>query len=168
MITFQIPVTTASAAYAMRKCFVYSQYQLFGFVIVGSTLISSKAAVFLTGYSGSASEVDGSGADRSSNAETIKNGIQEYVKSLKLVNNTVGEYHLVFFTTNGGTGSVMGPLFIQELQYMGLLKRASYANFGYEDVSYLHNSKTYLERLRNVTAQMRDYREPFDDGHSER
>ena len=68
-----------------------------------------------SGYSGSASEVDGSGADRSSNAETIKNGIQEYVKSLKLVNNTVGEYHLVFFTTNGGTGSVMGPLFIQEL-----------------------------------------------------
>ena len=56
------------------------------------------------------------------------------------------------------------PAFIQEVQYMGLLKRASYANFGYEDVSYLHNSKTYLERLRNVTTQMRDYREPIDDG----
>lgn len=60
------------------------------------------------------------------------------------------------------------PAFIQEAQYMGLLKRASYANFGYEDVSYLHNSKTYLERLRNVTAQMRDYRAPFDDGYGER
>lgn len=60
------------------------------------------------------------------------------------------------------------PAFIQEVQYMGLLKRASYANFGYEDVSYLHNSKTYLERLRNVTAQMRDYREPFDDGYGQR
>lgn len=60
------------------------------------------------------------------------------------------------------------PAFIQEVQYMGLLKRASYANFGYEDVSYLHNSKTYLERLRNVTTQMRDYREPFDDGYGNR
>ena len=60
------------------------------------------------------------------------------------------------------------PAFIQEVQYMGLLKRASYANFRYEDVSYLHNSKTYLERLRNVTTQMRDYREPFDDGYGNR
>ena len=48
---------------------------------------------------------------------------------------------------------------------MGLLKRASYANFGYEDVSYLRNSKTYLERLKNITTQMRDYREPFNDGY---
>lgn len=54
------------------------------------------------------------------------------------------------------------PSFIQEVQYMGLLKRASYANFGYEDVSYLRNSKTYLDRLRNLTTQMRDYREPFN------
>ena len=55
--------------------------------------------------------------------------------------------------------------FIKEVQYMGLLKRASYANFGYEDVSYLRNSKTYLERLKNITTQMRDYREPFNDGY---
>ncbi len=43
-----------------------------------------------------------------------------------------------------------------------------HAQLSYEDVSYLHNSKTYLERLRNVTAQMRDYREPFDDGYGQR
>lgn len=55
--------------------------------------------------------------------------------------------------------------FIKEVQYMGLLKRASYANFGYEDVSYLHNSSTYLQKLRSVTSQMRDYREPFEDGY---
>ena len=60
------------------------------------------------------------------------------------------------------------PAFIQEVQYMGLLKRASYANFGYEDVSYLHNSKTYLERFKNVTSQMRDYREPLNDEFGER
>ena len=30
--------------------------------------------------------------------------------------------------------------------------------------SYLHNSNRYLQSLRSVTAQMRDYREPFIDG----
>lgn len=55
-----------------------------------------------------------------------------------------------------------------EVQYMGLLKRASYANFGYEDVSYLHNSKTYLERFKNLTKQMRDVREPFNGSGVER
>ena len=52
------------------------------------------------------------------------------------------------------------------MKYMGLLKRASYANFGYGDTSYLDNSKTYLDKLRSITGQMRDYREPFEDGYS--
>lgn len=56
--------------------------------------------------------------------------------------------------------------FVQEMKYMGLLKRASYANFGYGDTSYLGNSKTYLDKLRSITGQMRDYREPFEDGYS--
>ena len=56
------------------------------------------------------------------------------------------------------------PSFMKVVQYMGLLKRASYANFGYEDSSYLHNSNRYLQNLRSITAQMRDYREPFVDG----
>lgn len=67
------------------------------------------------------------------------------------------------------------PAFIQEVQYMGLLKRASYANFGYENVSYIYNSKTYLEKFKGVTEQMRDYREPLlnyraslDDGYDDR
>lgn len=56
------------------------------------------------------------------------------------------------------------PSFIKEVQYMGLLKRASYANFGAADRSYLQNSSRYLQSLRSVTSQMRDYREPFSDG----
>lgn len=55
------------------------------------------------------------------------------------------------------------PAFIKQFQYMGLLKRASYANFGYDDVSYLHNSTSYINNLRNIATQMRDYREPFND-----
>ena len=47
---------------------------------------------------------------------------------------------------------------------MGLLKRASYANFGHADPFYLQNSSRYLQNLGNITSQMRDYREPFSDG----
>ena len=46
--------------------------------------------------------------------------------------------------------------FIREVQYMGLLKRASYANFGAEDNSYCKNSASYLSELTNITSQMRD------------
>ena len=54
--------------------------------------------------------------------------------------------------------------FLQEVKYMGLLKRASYANFGYGDVSYLQNSGDYLEKLKKLSLQLRDYRIPFGDG----
>lgn len=46
---------------------------------------------------------------------------------------------------------------------MGYLKRASYANFGCEDPRYMENSWRYLDDLRNQTAALRDYRDPFDD-----
>lgn len=84
--------------------------------------------------------------------------LSERALSPNFFNNILSEY-----TKDGQM-----PAFIEETQYMGLLKRASYANFGYEDVSYLHNSKTYLEKLKSITAKMRDYREPFEDGYGER
>lgn len=52
---------------------------------------------------------------------------------------------------------------ILESEYMGLIKRASYANFGYGDKYYLKNSKNYLDNLRKETGKMRDYREPFEN-----
>ena len=60
------------------------------------------------------------------------------------------------------------PAFIKEVQYMGLLKRASYANLGAEDISYCINSSRYLSELSNITSQMRDWREPFVDIGDER
>lgn len=54
------------------------------------------------------------------------------------------------------------PAFAQELQYMGMLKKASYANFGHDDISYLNNSASYLNNLKSITSKMRDYREPID------
>lgn len=60
------------------------------------------------------------------------------------------------YTTDGQM-----PSFIKETQYMGLIKRASYANFGYEDASYLQNSKSYLDNLRAITSKMKDGRDPL-------
>lgn len=89
---------------------------------------------------------------------TALNMLSERALSPNFFNNILNEY-----TRDGQMLA-----FIKEVQYMGLLKRASYANFGYEDISYLQNSMSYLQRLRDVTTQMRDYREPFDDGYSDR
>ena len=55
------------------------------------------------------------------------------------------------------------PNFIKEAQYMGLLKRAAYANFGRGELKYLRDSKGFLVELKDLTSRMRDYREPFDD-----
>ena len=79
--------------------------------------------------------------------------LSQRAMSPKFFNNILSEY--------SRDGQM--PAFIQEVQYMGLLKRASYANFGYDDNVYLRNSKKYLDNLRNITTQMRDYREPFLD-----
>lgn len=53
------------------------------------------------------------------------------------------------------------PAFIEEFKYMGLLKRASYANFGAEDISYCRNSSIYLSEFSDIASQMRDCREPY-------
>lgn len=58
--------------------------------------------------------------------------------------------------------------FIKEFQYMGLLKRASYAIFGMQDNSYLENSGQYLERIQAITTQMRDYRDPISNPNDAR
>ena len=80
------------------------------------------------------------------------NMLSERAMSPNFFNNILNEY--------SRDGQI--PSFIKEVQNMGLLKRASYANFEQEDVSYLRNSKTYLDRLRSITTKMRDYREPFN------
>ena len=53
--------------------------------------------------------------------------------------------------------------FMQETQCMGLIKRASYANFGYEDQIYLKNSKNYFDSLKTITSKMKDTRDSIED-----
>ena len=84
---------------------------------------------------------------------TALNILSERALSLDFFNNILNEY--------SRDGQI--PAFQQELQCMGFLKRASYANFGYENVSYLNNSASYLNNLKTLTSKMRDYREPLID-----
>ena len=53
--------------------------------------------------------------------------------------------------------------FEKEVQYMGLLKRASYANFGYGSAEYLKRSASYLQSLKSITGKLRYRRNPFND-----
>lgn len=53
--------------------------------------------------------------------------------------------------------------FIKELQYMGLLKNASYAIFGQADVSHLKYSSQYLTGFQDIALRMRDYRKPISN-----
>ena len=50
---------------------------------------------------------------------------------------------------------------LEVLKYMGNIKRASYATFGYDDLSYLSSSKENKDKLIRITSSLRDYREEF-------
>lgn len=59
--------------------------------------------------------VDGSGADRKANAETLKKGVDAYVEKFKLTEKQVGVFNIVMFTSSGGTSSVAGPFLLLKL-----------------------------------------------------
>ena len=92
------------------------------------------------------------GIGKSNNDVSALNILSERAISPLFFNNILREY--------SRDGQMQA--FAQELQYMGLLKKASYANFGYDDISYLNNSASYLNNLKSITSKMRDYREPID------
>ena len=50
---------------------------------------------------------------------------------------------------------------LEVLKYMGNIKRASYATFGYDEVSYLSSSKENKDKLKRLSSSLRDYREEF-------
>lgn len=47
------------------------------------------------------------------------------------------------------------------LAYMGVIKRASYAKFGYDDPYYISISKAAKDELQKLAKPLRDYRPPF-------
>ena len=49
------------------------------------------------------------------------------------------------------------------LTSMGVIKNASYANFGYGDKVYLNESKKALKEFNRIAKPLRDYREPYTD-----
>lgn len=52
-----------------------------------------------------------------------------------------------------------------ELQYLGILKNASYARFGYGQRKFLASSKEALARFKSIAIPLRDYREPYGMEH---
>ena len=51
----------------------------------------------------------------------------------------------------------------REIPFLGTLKNASYARFGYADRSYLASSKVAFQNFKNIALKLRDNREPLDD-----
>lgn len=47
------------------------------------------------------------------------------------------------------------------LKYLGIIKNASYATFGYADDKYLRKSSEALKEYKQLVERMRDYREPI-------
>ena len=59
--------------------------------------------------------LDGSGGERSKNADDIIEYIKKYLDDNKLLSQKVAEYHLVVFSASGGSGSVIGPMLTKAL-----------------------------------------------------
>ena len=51
----------------------------------------------------------------------------------------------------------------EEFKYMGIIKKASYARFGYDSQDNLKNSKKALDVFTAIATPLRDYREPYED-----
>lgn len=51
----------------------------------------------------------------------------------------------------------------EEFKYMGVIKKASYARFGYDSQDNLKNSKKALDVFTAIATPLRDYREPYED-----
>lgn len=47
------------------------------------------------------------------------------------------------------------------MSYLGIIKRASYATFGYDDIKYISSSLDALTELTKLASSLRDYRPPF-------
>ena len=68
----------------------------------------------------SALDINGSGGERSTNAEDIIVGVKEYLDNNKMTSDNVEDFHIVIFSGSGGSGSVIGPMIIRELQSMNM------------------------------------------------
>ena len=70
---------------------------------------------FLVSTKSLTKDLDGSGGERRTNAEYIKNNIPAFIDQYRLVDRELSMYTIVVFSLSGGSGSVAGPLLVNEL-----------------------------------------------------
>ena len=64
--------------------------------------------------------VAGSGGERTTNIKHILNGVNEYLDNSMFLGTVVDEFHIVFFSAAGGSGSVIGPVILRALLARGI------------------------------------------------
>lgn len=80
-----------------------------------SKIVHDENKFFLVkNTSSSGTDIDGSGGERRSNFDAINVNIREFIDKHKLNKKATGEYHVAVFSCAGGSGSVIGPLYVKE------------------------------------------------------
>ena len=72
-------------------------------------------AFFKVNTSDFGKDIDGSGGERATNSAAIITSVKDYLNDNNITESKVGEYHLVVFSASGGSGSVIGPVLINNL-----------------------------------------------------
>jgi hypothetical protein len=72
------------------------------------------------GKSASKIVISGSGGVRSDNTSDIDVNVKEFMDKHKLLSRVTGEYNIVIFSAGGGSGSVIGPLYVKNLLERGI------------------------------------------------
>lgn len=69
----------------------------------------------IEGKKSSDKDLDGSGGERTTNVQPIKEGTKAYLDKQGYVEDVRTETHMVLFSLSGGSGSVIGPMVVKEL-----------------------------------------------------
>ncbi len=65
--------------------------------------------------SASKDEIVGSGGERGSNVEDVKEGVKNFLDNHNIMKPTPGEFYVVVSSLSGGSGSLLAPLLVQQL-----------------------------------------------------
>ena len=84
--------------------------------------------------------------------QKVMREVAQRAKSKDFANRIIREY-----TRDGQL-----PNLFSQMHYMGLIKKASYARFGMDSITFLNESLNNYKTFSQIATKMRDYREPED------
>lgn len=82
---------------------------------IGHMQINPDKAFIFTDESYQSRVVDGSGGERRTNFDVINAGMGKYMDKRGYSNPPTDEFHVVIFSSSGGSGSVIGPVLLGKL-----------------------------------------------------